>query len=687
VVNSPEFLQYAVDFQQSILQRADVEESERFRPEAFTERVIELLEGESEIEDVTVVSFRQRGMEVSAFSAIPDEGRLNLFVTIYHGTVPPPTVSKDQIAGGFSRLRAFAKAAFEGIHARIEEAAPVFDAALTIHEMKGRVGQMGLYVITDGVTHVDHVPEQEFDGIPVNSFVWDLRKIYQFETSGRTPDPIDVDLAALAGGPLPCLASTVSMGADYRAFLALLPGTLLAKVYELHGARLLERNVRTFLQARGKVNRGIRDTIRNEPRRFLAYNNGITATAETVELVESSPAVRGIVRLRNLQIVNGGQTTASLFHAAVREHEDLSDVQVQAKIIEVPGRHLDELVPKISRYANSQNRISESDFLAGDPFHIAIERFSRSVWAPASSGGQVLTRWFYERARGQYQDMKARETSAARQREFVRTHPNSQRFTKTDLAKFENTWAQLPHLVSLGAQKNFAEFTVRLRARGSFEPDELYFKRLVSKGILFRAAEKIVQAQRIPGYRANIVTYALAYLAHRTAQRINLDAIWARQAPSGPLGQAIGEVATQVREVLLDAPGGGNVTEWAKSERCWDRVREGVALRSLGAVEADLIPEREQRESPLDRGIETVDRQDMANIQEVSETGFETWFQLARWARQTGNLEAWQRSIAFSIGTILRGGRTPSRRQSQQGVRILSEARRLGFLPAADTAD
>ena len=209
------------------------------------------------------------------------------------------------------------------------------------------------------------------------------------------------------------------------------PGRSSDAIYSQYGPRLLELNVRSFLQARGKVNQGIRRTILDQPGRFLAYNNGISVTASEVELVDLPGGGRGFGRIKNLQIVNGGQTTASLHHAVRRDGADVSAIQVPAKLTVVPEDRLEEIVPLISRYANSQNKINEADFSANDPFHVRVEELSRTIWAPATGGTLRQTRWFYERARGQYADGLGRAGSPAQQRKFKQEHPPAQKFTKT----------------------------------------------------------------------------------------------------------------------------------------------------------------------------------------------------------------------------------------------------------------
>ncbi len=388
------------------------------------------------------------------------------------------------------------------------------------------------------------------------------------------------------GGPVPCLSVPVN-GRDYGAYLAILRGDVLCKLYEEYGPRLLELNVRSFLQARGGVNKGIRETIIKEPERFLAYNNGISITATDIKLVKMPDGGKGIAWAKDLQIVNGGQTTASLFHAARKDKADPALVHVQAKLSVVDAVKVGEFVPLISRYSNSQNKVNEADFSANAPFHVTMEALSRTVWAPASDGTQHQTKWFYERARGQYMDAKARQPTPAKKRDFNAIYPNSQKFTKTDLAKFENTWDQLPFKVSFGAEKNFREFTLRLQEREAIVVDQSYYQQLIAKAILFRGAEKIVQAQQFGGYRANIVTYTLAYLVHMTGRRLDLDRIWREQGLTHSLEEAIRKTSHAVHKVIADPPGGRNVTEWCKKDVCWDGIKQlQVSLPAAFKAEA-----------------------------------------------------------------------------------------------------
>ena len=432
---------FSENLRQDVLALAESDEQDIMLSDSFTQTVFDMLSEAGEFDDPLVCYHRARGLEVSGYLVDEDEGRVDLFLSIHTNSTPPETVTRQRVEVAFRRLHSFLEWCLSGRHVELEESSPVFDMAAHIHAFRGSLAKVRLCVITDGRTTIESVPEdQDLSDIVISSSLWDVVRLHRLSTSGRQRESISIDLMERFGEPVPCLQAT-STQEGYRAFLMLIPGDVLRSIYADFGSRLLETNVRSFLQARGKVNRGIRDTLAREPERFLAYNNGITLTAETVDLNDNGGG-RAVTRLGGLQIVNGGQTTASLL-ATDRGRADLSQVHVAAKLIEIAeGEVHDELVRNVSRYANSQNRISEADFSSNDPFHVHIEELSRTTWAPPVGGSQRQTKWFYERARGQYQDARASESTPARRRAFSTEHPTRQRFTKTDLAKFENTWDQ-----------------------------------------------------------------------------------------------------------------------------------------------------------------------------------------------------------------------------------------------------
>ncbi len=676
-------IQFAANLIQEVINNSEAgedgedDEGDCFREDVFTRLMIDYLTEAGELDDGDVCYHRTRGIKVNGYSINQDHGCLNLFISIHNQSVPPVTVTKQEVETAFSRLSNFLKKALKGYHQSIEETSTVFDLALHIHELRTQLSQVRLYLFTDGRTTLDAKNNETIENLTCSFHVWDIERTYRCMSSGKQRETIEIDFESQYGVAIPCLPMPAS-NSDYNAYMAIIPGEVLYKIYAEYGSRLLERNVRSFLQARGKVNKGIRQTILEEPHRFLAYNNGISATAEAVKLVDLPGGGKGIKFARDLQIVNGGQTTASIYQAVKKDKADISNIYVQAKLSVVVPEKVNEIVPLISRYANNQNKVSEADFSANDSFHIKIEELSRTIWAPAVDGTQRQTRWFYERARGQYLDAKGREKTLAKKTAFTSMHPTSQKFTKTDLAKFENTWQQLPYLVSLGAEKNFRELTIQLANRGKFQPDEDYFKRLVAKAILFRKTEKIVQLQQFGGYRANIVTYTLAYLSYKTAQRIDLDRIWKEQGLSAALQEAIKIVSQQVHQFIINPPGGRNVTEWCKKEECWKQI-QAIEIELSTEFLNELISVDKAKPNQIDKGIESPDAEDLKLIAQISEVPADTWLHLARWAKETSNLQPWQRSLAFSLGRLAANSKSPSYKQANQGMKILQEAEQLGF--------
>ena len=668
--------EFSENLRQDVLALAETEDEGIMLADAFTQMAFEMLSEVGEFDDPLVCYHRSRGMEVSGYLLDEDEGRLDVFLSIHTNAAPPETVTRQRVDVAFRRLGTFTEWCLSGGFVELEESSPVFDMASHIHSFRDGLAHIGLHVVTDGRTTVETLPQDDLGSVPVSRSLWDIVRFHRLSTSGRRREAISIDLRERCGGPLPCLqADTTQEG--YRAFLTLIPGDLLRGIYADYGTRLLERNVRSFLQARGRVNRDIRDTIIREPERFLAYNNGITLTAESVEL-DSDSGMIAITRLDGLQIVNGGQTTASLL-ATGRGRAELSQVYVAAKLIEIQsGDSHDELVRNVSRYANSQNRISEADFSANDPFHVGIEELSRTTWAPAAAGTQRETRWFYERARGQYQVARAAETTPARRRMFSAIHPTRQRFTKTDLAKFESTWDQLPHIVSRGAQKNFSDFTIRLGERGRVEPDRTYFERLVAKAILFRETERIVQRQNFGGYRANIVTHTMALLCNATHQRLDLERIWREQAIGETLERVIAGLSHGVHAIITNPPNGGNITEWCKNEACWDAVREGASTAAVAELGDEVMgadaTRRENRRNLSDLTDEYVEN--MRRVVEISSDG---WRMLADWGAETQALDASERQLASRIARVLQSGRTINSADARRAVEIIERADQLGY--------
>ncbi len=534
-------------------------------------------------------------------------------------------------------------------------------------------------------TRVRDWPEGEIAGIPTESHIWDINRFHQVQESKSGRDELEVDFTEVVPGGLPCLHASVPSDA-YGAYLCVIPGHVLAEIYDRFGSRLLEGNVRSFLGARGRTNKAIRKTVTNEPTMFFAYNNGIAATASAAKVSADGNGLR-LTHVTDLQLVNGGQTTATLAGAMTDKDTGLTQTFVQMKLSVLPAEISGKYIPLIARYANSQNKVSDADFFSNHEFHRRMEQIAKALRAPAVGGAQYGTLWLYERARGQYVNEQSNMTAGQRN-EFLLRHPRKQLITKTDLAKYENAWRFLPHIVSQGAQKNFINFSTYASAEWEKNPDQFnedFYKRIVVKALLFRRTEELVgkQAWYQGGYRANIVAYTIAKLANLVqfngiGRLLDFKALWNRQSLTPAIEQQLLIIAERMFAIIV-APEGGfqNVTEWCKKELCWQRARDTTIplLQELGneltAREEDAITKKEaQAQQVIMTGIQ---------IQTlVVELGPAYWRGLQTWARGKQLLGPTDDSIVTVATSMPR--KLPTEKQCTRLAEIKRQMEEEGFV-------
>ncbi|MDO8615046.1 MAG: AIPR family protein [Dehalococcoidia bacterium] len=674
---STELEEFHQEFFQDVLGTADA--SGQYLEDAFFEVFCDNLVEAGELDTADRVHYSRRGIRVDGYGGDPitTDGTLSLIVVDFNQAADVATLTATDMEAVFKRLSNFLENCLDPeFRNSLEESSPGFGLADLISERWQGVGKVRLFLITNRQlsARVDGRSAGELLEIPVTYSVWDLGRLYRYVAQGHGREDIEVDLTRDFGGPILALPAHLD-GGGYEAYLAVVPGAQLAAIYDRWGARLLEQNVRCFLQARGNVNKGIRNTIENEPSMFLAYNNGITATAESIE-AQSSPRGLLLTKLRNLQIVNGGQTTASIHAASKKKDVDLSRVFVQMKLSIVEPSLAVEMVPKISEYANSQNRVNAADFFANHPFHIRIEGFSRRIFAPSAEGTFRESKWFYERARGQYQDATAYLTPTAKKK-FQQDYPKRQVFSKTDLAKFLNPWRGQPHIVSRGAQKNFVDFANAISKEWASQPDsfnEAYFRQLIARAIVFRETERLVTEQPWyeGGYRANIVVYAIAKVAadvHRMDMSVDFEAIWRAQTISPRLREALLVAAKLANEIIVDTP--RNVTEWAKQQACWHRI-ESAEVEYPKAFLSQLITLDQLAQQMTAAKKDQKVLNGIAAQTAVVGAGAEVWREVIEWGMGKGLLTPTELEILRVAAAM--PAQVPSDRQS---ARILETLRRL----------
>ena len=677
------------DFHQELFQdvHSSADAAGLYVEDAFFEQFCAHLVDAGELETADRAHYQSpRGLRIDGYGGDPvsSGGVLSLIIADFHQAQELETLTATEMNAIFKRATNFLDKALDPtFRSLLEETAPGFGLADLIAARWPQTIKVRILLISNRIlsARVDGREAGEVESVPVTFGVWDIDRLHRFVSSGRGREEIEIDLVKDFGGCLPALSAHLTE-AGYEAYLIVIPGDRLAAIYDRWGARLLEQNVRVFLQARGKVNKGIRITLENEPEMFFAYNNGITVTAESVETRQTRDGLM-ISGFKNLQIVNGGQTTASI-HAASRKKEiDLSNVFVQMKLSIVEPSDALEVVPKISEYANSQNRVNAADFFANHPFHVRIEGFSRRLYVPSPDGTFRESKWFYERARGQYQDARAHLTTAQR-RKFDLEYPKRQMFTKTDLAKFLMIWRGFPESVSKGAQKNFAEFARIIGNEWSKQADafnELFYHHVIAKAIIFRRVEKLVSEQPWyeGGYRANIVAYAIAKLGHdvqESKRAVDFDKIWREQAISEAMEQALISAALDAHHVLVNPPTGiRNVTEWAKKEACWTRVKKRNIDWPSGWIRG-LISVSEQRESKKSavkdqRVLNSIEAQTA-----VFSAGGDLWRDVRKWGAARKLLSPTELGVLEVAAAV--PAKVPSEKQSVVALEALAKLQSEG---------
>ena len=514
-------------------------------------------------------------LRLSGFAISDEADQIDLFVSIYDGVDDLTPVTDAEIKLAADQCLRFLGRAVEGkLSEALDPADDAYEFILTIQDCYGALDQIRVFILTDRQAKSRTFKPREIAGKSVRLEVMDIERLFRHWAEGKPRDELVVNFEEVCGAPLPCVY-VPGENDDYDYALTAIPGAALRLIYERYGARLLEANVRSFLSQTGKVNRGIRDTLRDAPERFMAYNNGIVLIADSAALARTADGSAGLASLTGMQIVNGGQTTASIYFTERKERGiDLSRVRVPAKIIVMRSHDPqaeEALVTDISRFANTQNVVKISDLSANKPYHVELEKLALSTYLPDGVG-----RWFYERAAGSYNVMLARDgATPARLKALKEAIPPARKIIKTDLAKYVNAWDERPHLVALGSQKNFERFMSDLAEGGAGTPlNAAGYKRLIARVLLFKGVQKAVKAEGFQSWQANITAYTVAVIARRLSDQLSLDAIWQRQGLSPALLQYAGELSREVDTALRKSAGARMVSEWAKKEECWLELRD-----------------------------------------------------------------------------------------------------------------
>jgi len=584
--------QYRSDFVQQI--RIDAQSDGVTPDQEYVQETVDKLESVGELTDPFVEYFGQKGpknalMKIDGYSIDPSDKSLIFFQSDFRNSEQPEVLIRTDLETRYKQMYAFLSACVEGTLANYcDESNEYVKIARDIQRRfaikyinEGEdesIEKIKLIVFTNASlsTKIKSLEDEEFQGRKVERNIWSLERFYEIDALGLEREPVEINTADFGIPGIPCLKAEMSDGLDYDAYLAILPGKFLSDIYYKFGSRLLEGNVRAFLSNKGKINQGIRKTILTEPTKFFTYNNGIACTAEAVGFSEANGELC-ITSFRDFQIINGGQTTASLTSAFLKDKSELSNIFVPMKLTVIRNTdQYDDMVQKISRYANSQNKVTDADFFSNHPFHVEFEKLSKRIIAPAAQHSITQTMWYYERSRGKYnQEMfKMRDSERVA---FQTKFPKNQVIKKEELGKYYNTVAMKPYIVTRGAVKNMAEFAKTVDDIWTNRRQEInddFFKRQVCAAIMFRETDRMVGNApwyQTGGFKSQVIPYTIAKILSSIPKgwSMDWDRIWKEQSMYPALVREV-EIVSKMANDFIQNSNGALVSEYAKREATWE---------------------------------------------------------------------------------------------------------------------
>lgn len=688
-----------------------------------------LINGE-EFDDFTECHFkgltrRNGNMRIDGFAKDEADGSLCVFITDYRGAGKEDSIVSKDINAAFKKVRLFIEEAINtSLYHSIHNNEQAKEFACDLHYDSEKITKYRFYLVTDAYNkQVSKTLKDDKIGDKIVELnVWDVTRLFDLVCSKVQKESVEIVLSELGFSGIPCVKAVkyenviadidilpkyeddddepVSNIVSYTSYLAVVPGRVLNDLYMEYGAKLLEGNVRSFLSVRGKVNKSIQGTIKNYPEMFFAYNNGIAATATELDTEMTSEGLM-ITRIKDLQIVNGGQTTASIANALLTAKKgdkvDLDKLFVPMKVSVLEHSMAEKIIPKISQYSNSQNKVDASDFFSNHPFHIRMEGFSRKTPIPSAGGNQFQQYWFYERTRGQYNQGKMKFSAKSSQlKKYTDRYPEKMIITMLDLAKYMELYECHPDVVSKGKQKTLELFAKSIGSPSDWPKNNtqfnlFYYKRAVAIAIIYKRADEIVKQsewyKEKRSYKANIVAYTLSIIfdyvrKHKKAYEIDFGRIWDLQDIYYELAEQIEVLSKEVYQFITGPRDTENVTEWCKKELCWNRAQaRGWTINDpfiYSLVRKDVVNDEVKKEK---------DNQKLANevdvLKEIMARGSSYWKQLLSWGMSRRLLNEKEVSIIKMVINMNVTGRIPSDKQARVVVaareRLLKEGMPLQF--------
>jgi hypothetical protein len=400
---------------------------------------------------------------------------------------------------------------------------------------------------------------------------------------------------------------------NFISYLAVIPATIIADLYKNESTKLLENNVRSFLSFKKDANSGMQRTIRKEPEKFIAYNNGLTITASDVE-VKNIDGYSLISKLIDFQIVNGGQTTATIYFTS-KENVDISKVFLMAKInvlissnteFQIEKTDVIDFISDISLYSNTQSKVDSVDFTSRSEEVKQIKRLSTNINPPTRD------RWFFELMKGEFNTLIAFERNDNRKKKLRELYKGRVLDIKS-VAKFYGAWGDIPYLVKLGGVKFTGLFLNNLKNIGAAELDRTFYEDVIAKCILWNSFQTIYGSGKnsIGQLRAAVIPYSMAAIfintdAVRSKPNFNFTKIWIEQKVSEQFEVWARDLMILMNDLIKKYSHSDNVEDGTKRKEVWDRIRKSPELelffelpstkKNLGLYERDNITLKSTKE-------------------------------------------------------------------------------------------
>ena len=661
----------------------------------FTEYCIEVLESIGKSDGARVLSYvhpnSQGGIDwkINGFCLkdfVRDEESkeeyfetLDLFITFYKNEYDY-NIAKDEYTKALNQIKRFINAALKNHIDYIDRSyTELYHLIEAISKQGKKFDRINVYFLINGFSNHD---KEKIEIADADVFVhtWDIARLFKINESNSIHEPIEIEFKNFSenGKGLQCLR-VPSIDDMYDCYLAIVPGEILAKLYKEYSNELLESNVRAFLGQAGKFNKGIRETIRTKPQMFLPYNNGITATAENVEtkVIENQLV---ITKLNDFQIVNGGQTTASLYHTQKKfKDADLSKIFIQMKLTVIKDKEQKNIeVPNIARFANSQNKVSELDLSSNNPYFVRIENLSRKLYVPHPENKNQSRLWYFERVNGQYRE-SLNKLTPAQQNKFKEQNPSNLKFVKSDIAKFINGWTLEPHFVARGSQKNFEYYTKKITDLVSKNklPGENFYRKLIANAILFKTLDQLfgrkgVNAIGDTSLKALSVAYTVSYFHYLTNNRLDLWKIYEEQKIDDLLSTQLSKLISFVYTHIMKEATGSLISEYAKRETSWDKLKKTKYSENLITILNEYLvseEEKTQRENEKENDINSIDDA-VFLVSEIQKMGLKFWDGFKNYINQN-KPDGFDWSLAFDLVSKLSQNKNLSSRDISFGKKVI----------------